>query len=300
MPRKQAISFEQCCALQNWAHQQHPKPSQKACIEWFLLKYQRKLSQSTVSESLSSHFSRLDKIAPVGQWLWTGQWPDLEKVLYDWQQRIESQGGFTTGDILREKAQEIWKQLPEHLNQPCPDFSSGWLKGFKYWHNIKLHVRHGEAGSVPDFIEEEMKVIQEIAAGYAEEDIYNMNETGLFWKIMPSCGLSSQSLSGLKKDKTWITLVFCVNATGLDRFPVWIIGKAWTPCALRNINISTLGAEWGWNQKAWMNTIIINKWLHAFYQHIGPVRQVLLMMDNFHTHLSSTELTPPLSNIRIC
>ena len=220
MPRKQAISFEQRCALRNWAHQQHPKPSQKACIEWFHSKYQRKLSQSTVSESLSSHFSKLDKLASAGQRLQTGQWPDLEKILYDWQYRIESQGGFTTGDILREKAQEIWKRLPECSDQPCPDFSSGWLKGFKHRYNIKLHVQHGEAGSVPDSAEEEMKALQEVAEGYAEEDIYNMDETGLFWKMMPSWELSSQSLPGLKKDKTRITLVFCVNATGLDRFPV--------------------------------------------------------------------------------
>ena len=65
-----------------------------------------------------------------------------------------------------------------------------------------------------------MKALQEVAEGYAEEDIYNMDETGLFWKMMPSRGLSSQSLPGLKKDKTRITLVFCVNATGLDRFPI--------------------------------------------------------------------------------
>ena len=70
-----------------------------------------------------------------------------------------------------------------------------------------------------------MNTLQEIAGEYAEEDIYNMDETGLFWKMMPSRGLSLQSLPGLKKDKTRITLVFCVNATRLDRFPVWIIGK---------------------------------------------------------------------------
>ena len=125
MPQKQAISFEQRRALRNWAHQQHPKPSQKACIEWFFSKYQHRLSQSTVSESLSSHFSNLDKSTSVRQRLRTGHWPNLEKILYDWQQRIESQGGFTTGDILREKVQEIWKRLPEYLNQPRPDFSSG-------------------------------------------------------------------------------------------------------------------------------------------------------------------------------
>src|SRR5436305_366503 len=131
MPRKQAISIEQRRALRTWAHSQHPKPSQKACIEWFYKTYNHKLSQSTVSESLSPHFDELDKSTVTGQRLRTGQWPDLEKVLYNWQQRIDSSGGFTTGDILREKAQEIWKKLPQYSDQRCPEFSVGWLDRFK-------------------------------------------------------------------------------------------------------------------------------------------------------------------------
>src|SRR5947209_4986674 len=254
MPRKQAISIEQRRALRAWAHSQHPKPSQKACIEWFYNTYNHKLSQSTVSESLGLHFKALDnqttEAFAKNSRIRSGQWPDLEKVLFNWQQRIDSQGGFTTGDILREKAQEIWSRLPQYANQPCPEFSIGWLDRFKKRHSIKQHTRHGEAGSVLESTEEDIKALRAIAGEYPEGDIYNMDETGLFWKMMPSRGLSSQSLPGLKKDKTRITLAFCVNATGSDRFPVWIIGKAKTPRALRGVNISTWGAEWIWNKNA--------------------------------------------------
>jgi len=114
-----------------------------------------------------------------------------------------------------------------------------------------------------------MRALQTVAGEFAEEDIYNMDETGLFWKMMPARGLSSQSLPGLKKDKTRITLVFCVNATGSDRLPVWTIGKAKTPRAVRNIDVSTMGSEWRWNKKAWMNTTIMSEWLRSLYQHIG-------------------------------
>jgi hypothetical protein len=65
-----------------------------------------------------------------------------------------------------------------------------------------------------------MKVLQTIAGEFAEGDIYNMDETGLFWKVMPSRGLSSQSLPGIKKEKARITLVLCANASGSDRLPV--------------------------------------------------------------------------------
>jgi hypothetical protein len=127
-----------------------------------------------------------------------------------------------------------------------------------------------------------------------------MDETGLFWKMLPSRGLLSQSRPGLKKDKARISLCFCVNASGTDRFPVWIIGKAKTPRALRNISISTMGGIWRWNKKAWMNISIMSEWLQAFYSHIGQTRQVLLTMDNLPAHYSAVELCPPPQNIRIC
>lgn len=107
MPRKQAITLEQRRALRKWAHQQYPKPTQKACIDWFLLQFNHKLSQSTVSESLSAHFKDLDTSTTQGQRIRTGQWPDLKQILFDFQQRIDSQGGFTSGDILQQKAREI-------------------------------------------------------------------------------------------------------------------------------------------------------------------------------------------------
>jgi hypothetical protein len=65
-----------------------------------------------------------------------------------------------------------------------------------------------------------MKALRTIAGEYLEENIYNMDESGLFWKMMPSRGLATQSQAGLKKDKTRISLVFCVNASRTDRLPV--------------------------------------------------------------------------------
>jgi Fission yeast centromere protein N-terminal domain/Tc5 transposase DNA-binding domain len=236
MPRKQAMTIEHRRALRNWAHSQRPKPSQKACIDWFYTQFNHKLSQSTVSESLSSHFKDLDESSTTsGQRLRTGQWPELEKVLFDWQQRIDSKGGFTTGELLREKAQHIWISLPEYANQPCPDFSSGWLTRFKSRYNIKQYTRHGEAGSVSESLEEEMRGLQTVAGSYKDEDVYNMDESGLFWKLMISRGLSSQSLPGLKKNKVRITIVLCVNATGSDRFPLWFIGKGQKHLALYDL-----------------------------------------------------------------
>lgn len=117
---------------------------------------------------------------------------------------------------------------------------------------------------------------------------------------MPSRGLSSQSQPGLKKDKSRISLVFGTNATGSDRLPVWFISKAKITCALRNISVVTMGGQWRWNKKTWINATIMAEWLKAFYQHVASTRQILLTMDNFSAHYSAVELCPPPSNVRIC
>lgn len=144
-----------------------------------------------------------------------------------------------------------------------------------------------------------MKNIRTLCGEYNEEDVYNMDETGLFWRRAPSTGLSSNNLPGIKKDKTRITLVACVNCTGADRLPLWIIGKSKVPRSLRGLNIQALGGVWTSNKKSWMTSLIMKDWLLAFYAHIGCQRSVLLLMDNFPAHLGGVELVPPPTNIRV-
>lgn len=304
MPRI-SITIEQRRALRRWRSSQTPTPSHKACIDWFYTQFNHKISQSTVSESLGAHFSHLDDtstaaaIDSIQSRLRAGYWEDLEQILVQWQLRIEARGGFTTGEIIRQKAQNLWHQLSQYQGKPCPEFSERWLERYKKRHQIRVQQRFGEDASVPESTEDEMKALRTLAGEYNEEDIYNMDETGLFWRMTPSRGLSIQPRAGLKKDKSRISLVICTNATGSDKLPIWCIGKYKTPRALRNISVSTMGGEWRWNKKAWMNTAVMVDWLKAFYRHIGN-RTVLLAMDNFSAHYTGLELCPPPTNIRIC
>lgn len=152
MPRI-PITIEQRRALRRWVLSQAPKPSHKACIEWFFEQFNHRISQSTVSESLSVRFANLDDLlsaVPNAQArLRTGYWDDLEQILVQWQHRVESRGGFTTGDIIRQKAQLLWQQLPQYQGKPCPEFSKSWLESFKKRHRIRTQQRFGEDASVP-------------------------------------------------------------------------------------------------------------------------------------------------------
>jgi DDE superfamily endonuclease/Fission yeast centromere protein N-terminal domain/Tc5 transposase DNA-binding domain len=303
MPRR-AITSAERAALRAWFHQQYPKPRHAVVIKWFLDKFQHQISQSTVSESLSDHWRHLDspdlnsnsRLQSKRQR--EGKWPLLERILVEWQQHIESRGGSTSGDILIEKAKQIWPQIPEYSSIPLPEFSDGWLEKFKRRHHIRKRIQHGEAGSIPEGAEEEMGLIRTLCGEYPDVDVYNMDESGLFYRRGINAGLATEVRPGLKKDKSRISIGLCTNATGTDRLPPLFIGHAKQPRALRGINIQALGGWWRHNQKAWMTTLIMVEWLYSFYTHIG-LRRVLLLMDNFSAHIKAIELAPPPENIRI-
>ena len=302
MPRR-PISDEQRGALRRWYQRQHPKPRQSEAARWFETQFGHRITQSTVSESLSDRFTYLDTpSAPNTTSSFRQrqpQWPILEAILFDWQRRIEQQGGVVTGDILLLKAREIWPRIPQYQDRPLPSFSIGWLEKFKKRHDIKQRTQHGEASSVPAGAEEEMRAIQTLCGEYKEEDIYNMDETGLFWRQAPSNGLTTEARPGVKKDKSRISIVCCVNFTGTQRLPLWLVGKAKQPRPLKNVNLKAMGCEWRANTKAWMNTALMIEWLRAFYSSITPDRSVLLLMDNLKAHITGVEMAPPPPNVRI-
>ncbi len=70
---------------------------------------------------------------------------------------------------------------------------------------------------MPTSVAEEMAQIVDICCPYSEDDIFNMDETGLYWKMTPSRGLSIQPQPGLKKEKACLTLVLCCNASSKEQ-----------------------------------------------------------------------------------
>ncbi|KZF19571.1 Homeodomain-like protein [Xylona heveae TC161] len=132
-------------ALREWHRTQYPRPRHAACIDWFERQFHHRVSQSTVSESLSNRYSYLDSPAPPRLSSKptfknrAGQWPLLEAILVDWQRNFEQRGGHTTGQVLIDKAREIWPKLPQYSQLSPPRFGNGWLARFKGRHNIRLY-----------------------------------------------------------------------------------------------------------------------------------------------------------------
>ncbi|GEQ71425.1 hypothetical protein JCM33374_g5108 [Metschnikowia sp. JCM 33374] len=74
-----------------------------------------------------------------------------------------------------------------------------------------------------------MKNVQLIAKDYFPENVYNMDESGLFWRLGASRGLSTKPMPGPKAEKSRIAFTLCTNADGSDKIPLHLVGKSKTP-----------------------------------------------------------------------
>lgn len=71
------------------------------------------------------------------------------------------------------------------------------------------------------------KVIAE--DGYSHDQVFNADETGLWWRMTPPCSWNVTGVaraSSFKKAKDRLTLLACSNAPGSHRLPLVFINKS--------------------------------------------------------------------------
>ena len=65
--------------------------------------------------------------------------------------------------------------------------STGWLDRFKKRHKIVFKNVCGENAAVKDTETEQWKteVLPKLLEGYSARDVFNADETGMFWRLLP-------------------------------------------------------------------------------------------------------------------
>ena len=129
------------------------------------------------------------------------------------------------GPMLQEEALEISKRL-DSANFEQFRASSGWLEKWKATYGIVNRLVEGESGEVQEqTIESWMERLREICIGYRLQDIWNMDETGCFFRALPDKTFSERDkrCKGGKSSKQRVTVAFFVNAAwGKESDPVVI------------------------------------------------------------------------------
>ncbi|XP_065866608.1 CENP-B homolog protein 2-like [Euphorbia lathyris] len=256
-----------------------------------------KVSQAAVSKTLKCSKDILQEevvLNPNAKHQKMVKYPAMESALYEWfichQEHVNM-----SGELLKEKGNYFLKEL-------CPAatsfvFSNGWLEKFKQRHAIRSFRRFGESGSVDmKKIEAVLPKIKEKLDKWSLKDIYNMDETGLFYRMQADNSLATKQLEGRKQNKERITIAICCNADGSDKLPLWIIGKFLNPRCFKNNNRDSLNCKYQANSNAWMTFLIFNEWLQWFDNRMD--RNVLLILDNCTAH-GKKENFPPLRHTTV-
>ena len=165
--------------------------------------------------------------------------------------------------------------------------SNGWLESWQKRSSVRLGTLCGEAADVPeDVVADWAKRLPGITAGYAMADIYNANETGLYFRALPnrSMVLHDDPSKGIKTSKERITVLLACSAAGHKLKPLFI-GKAENPRYFRGIDKASLPVTYLANRKAWMTSILFQEWL----EHLNGAmkllrREILLFVDNCSAH----------------
>ena len=180
--------------------------------------------------------------------------PILEEALSLWVSKAELHHQTLTGGIIRFKA----FQFAERLHIDNFGGSEGWLSNFKKRFNIKEYKRQGEAASAPiGEIPSYRNELRNIIKVYNPRDVYNCDETALYWRVEPDKTLASGPVQGKKKSKDRATILITCNSTGDDKLPILFIYKYQNPRPLRHIDKANLPVYYFWNCSAWMQSISI-------------------------------------------
>nr|XP_042897002.1 tigger transposable element-derived protein 4-like [Parasteatoda tepidariorum] len=220
-----------------------------------------------------------------------GKFPEKEKILLQFFNQCRASNIPVSGPMLMEKAKEIAIKL----NLTDSGFTAGWLQKFKA---MVGQVVNGESRKVPaDSVAEWRENLPGIKSEYLPKDIFNADETGLFYHLMPNQTLvyKGENCKGGKKSKNRLTVLLCANSDGSEKSTPLVIGKSKNPRCLKNIR--TLPLDYDANKNAWMTTVIFTKWLKKLDNAMRrKKRKILLFIDQCPAHPPDTNF---LENLKV-
>ena len=175
--------------------------------------------------------------------------PKLDNALAEWILQCQHRKVALDWKIVQAKASVFC----DHLGIPTDDrpaFTDGWLEKFLARLGFKTVKYSGEAAwADAKAYQMELPVFQKLISHYKPSDVYNMDETGLFYSMPPDRTIASRPQSGQKKDKTRITVALCANSDGSDKLDLFFIGHYGKPRAFQKNSGEQLGFYYRWNKK---------------------------------------------------
>ena len=222
----------------------------------------------------------------------TGQ--TIERALFLWIKQVRAKNVPLSGPMIKEKANKLACEMGI-------DFvaTNGWFYRFKTRRGLCFKSISGEAASVtPEMLSDwKNKTLPDILSRYSASEIYNVDESGLFYQCLPNNTFTlpaEKASRGMKESKQRLTMLIGANMSGEDKLDPLIIGKSANPCCFRGIRHIPL--PYLSNTKAWMTSQVWTEWMNKFDRRMRMERRkVALIIDNCRAH----PIVPNLTNVEV-
>lgn len=219
--------------------------------------------------------------------------PQLDSCVLKWFKQTRDKKIPVSGPLVRSKAEQFATELGKN------DFkaSTGWLDGFKERNKITFKSICGESGAVNQQEANQWKKdLEEMIQDRDEKNIFNVDETGLFFKCTPDKTLAfkDEKCHGGKLSKERLTLLVGANMDGSEKLPLLMIGKSANPRCFKNVKSKPV--EYVNSARAWMTGNLFEKWLLKLDKKFKKEkRKVILFIDNCTAH----NTIPLMENVKV-
>ena len=123
---------------------------------------------------------------------------------------------------------------------------------------VNFHGESGEANA--EVVAQAMSRMHALLATYKPEDVYNLDETCLYFRAQPAKTLAQGKLKGRKIQDDRLTLAIAVNSTGTNKLKLLVIHKSQQPRYFGRWSPSDI-VYWHANTTTWMRSNIFETWM---------------------------------------
>ena len=206
-----------------------------------------------------------------------GKDAELEMAVYVLFRQKREEGIPITRAIVQAKALELHTRL--HVSQddgvdeiPAQvTVSAGWLWRFCWHHNIRQLALQGEKLSADEppaasFIPEFQKFVED--NNYSLDQVFNCDESGLYYKLLPQNSLvksSEKSASGRKTQEERVTISACSNTSGSIKLPLVLIVSAKKSWCFKNVACASHPVSYYNQQNVWVTAALFTNWFHQTF-----------------------------------
>lgn len=236
---------------------------------------QIKKQKKRISEEVSNAYQESKK-----KTLHKPEYQELDAKIYEWFLKQRERNCPVNGTLFKAKAKDLFKKL--YPNKMESDFaaSDGWFRNFKRRHGLRFlkvcgEILSSDTSSITPFIHQFRAKRNEM--GLLDSQIYNADESGLYYKIIPDktyVAAETKSAPGRKIKKERFTFMLCSNADGSNKIKPLIIGKAKKPHCFKDFNNPL---DYNHSKTSWMTSTIFTQWFHDSF-----VKQVSIFVHFSH------------------